>query len=44
MTTSGKILMLKPKGDHPENTESRRKVLMGRVWERKAEEIYRYGI
>lgn len=42
MTTSGKILMIEPKGDHLENTESRHKIAVGRTWERKAGDMYRY--
>lgn len=42
MTASGKILMIEPKGDHLENTESRQKVAVGRAWERRAGDMYRY--
>lgn len=45
MTTSGKILLIEPKGDHLENTESRNKVKIGRIWQNKANiggDKYRY--
>lgn len=42
MTEKGKILMIEPKGDHLENEESRQKVSVGRTWERKAGDMYRY--
>lgn len=42
MTTSGKILMIEPKGDHLENSESRQKVAVGRAWEHKAGDRHRY--
>lgn len=45
MTTSGKILMIEPKGDHLENAESRRKVAVGRAWQNAANKTgdkYRY--
>jgi len=45
MTVSGKILMIEPKGDHLENTESRHKVKVGRVWQNganRAGDKYRY--
>ena len=42
MTTSGKLLMIEPKGDHLENSESRQKVAVGRAWERKAGDMFRY--
>jgi len=42
MTTSGKILMIEPKGDHLENAESRRKVEIGRKWQNLSGSNYRY--
>jgi len=42
MTNAGKILIIEPKGDHLENEESRRKVEIGREWQSKAGESYRY--
>lgn len=42
MTTSGKILMIEPKGDHLENSESRQKVAVGRAWQSKAGDNFRY--
>lgn len=45
MTTKGKILMIEPKGDHLENTESREKVEIGRKWQEEANKTtnrYRY--
>jgi len=42
MTESGKILMIEPKGDHLENTESKQKVEIGRVWQNMAGSQYRY--
>jgi len=45
MTHSGKVLMVEPKGDHLENTESRNKVKVGRVWQNesnKGGDKYRY--
>ena len=41
-TVSGKILMIEPKGDHLENTESRQKVEIGGVWQSMAGADYRY--
>ena len=41
-TESGKILMIEPKGDHLENTESRQKVEIGSVWQSMAGQNYRY--
>ena len=41
-TDSGKILMIEPKGDHLENTESRQKVEIGSVWQSMAGQNYRY--
>jgi type III restriction enzyme len=45
MTIRGKILMIEPKGDHLENTESREKVEIGRKWQAEANKTtnrYRY--
>lgn len=42
LTTSGKILMIEPKGDHLENAESRQKVEIGRKWQHLAGSNYRY--
>jgi type III restriction enzyme len=42
MTENGKILMIEPKGDHLENTESRQKVEIGDVWQSMAGANYRY--
>ena len=45
MTTSGKILMIEPKGDFLENTESLNKVAIGRTWQALANkplDRYRY--
>ncbi len=45
LTASGKILLIEPKGDHLENTESRNKVKIGRIWQNKANiggDKYRY--
>ena len=42
MTIGGMILMVEPKGDHLENTESRQKVAIGRQWQHLAGENHRY--
>jgi type III restriction enzyme len=42
MTESGRILMIEPKGDHLENSESVKKAEVGSVWANKAGEKYRY--
>jgi type III restriction enzyme len=42
MTASGKILMIEPKGDHLENTESRQKAKIGRAWQNMAGANFRY--
>ncbi|MDR3164798.1 MAG: DEAD/DEAH box helicase family protein [Synergistaceae bacterium] len=42
MTRNGRILMIEPKGDHLENSESTRKAHIGSVWANKAGEKYRY--
>jgi len=42
MTTRGHILVIEPKGDFLENSESRQKVELGKAWEHKAGETYRY--
>jgi type III restriction enzyme len=41
-TTSGKTLMIEPKGDHLENKESRQKVEIGTAWQNLAGGDYRY--
>jgi type III restriction enzyme len=42
MTESSYILMIEPKGDHLENSDSTRKARIGSVWANKAGEKYRY--
>ncbi|MDR1650674.1 MAG: hypothetical protein LBR87_02690, partial [Synergistaceae bacterium] len=42
MTESGHILMIEPKGDHLENSESAKKAEVGSVWANKAGPAYRY--
>lgn len=42
MTTGGHILMIEPKGDHLENSESAKKAEVGSVWANKAGPAYRY--
>lgn len=42
LTKRGTIILVEPKGDHLENSESRQKVELGKKWERKAEKNYRY--
>jgi type III restriction enzyme len=42
MTHNGRILMIEPKGDHLENSESVKKAEVGSVWANKAGEKYRY--
>lgn len=42
MTTSGKILMIEPKGDHLDNDESREKAKIGQQWDMLAGNDYRY--
>jgi len=42
MTNRGTIIMVEPKGTHLENSESRKKVALGRTWEHKAGDGYRY--
>lgn len=42
MTKSGKILMIETKGDHLENHESRQRLKLGRAWQEKAGNQYRY--
>ncbi len=42
MTTSGKILMVEPKGDHLDNPESQEKARIGSKWDSLAGENYRY--
>jgi type III restriction enzyme len=41
-TQSGKILMIEAKGDHFGNEDSLNKVTIGRIWQNKAGENYRY--
>jgi type III restriction enzyme len=41
-TKNGHILMIEPKGDHLENTESARKADIGSIWANKAGDAYRY--
>jgi type III restriction enzyme len=41
-THSGKILMIEPKGDHLGNEDSLNKVTIGRIWQNKAGDQYRY--
>jgi len=42
MTTSGKILVIEPKGDYLDGENSRRKVEIGRFWQDLAGRQYRY--
>ncbi|HML67451.1 MAG TPA: DEAD/DEAH box helicase family protein [Clostridia bacterium] len=42
LTKRGTIILVEPKGDHLENSESRQKVALGRSWEHKAGTNYRY--
>jgi type III restriction enzyme len=42
LTKRGTIILVEPKGDHLENSESRQKVALGRAWEHKAGANYRY--
>jgi len=42
MTRNGILLLIEPKGDHLENTESRQKVEIGRQWQYHAGPKYRY--
>ena len=42
MTTSGKILMIEPKGDHLDNDETRQKAKIGHQWDNRAGNDYRY--
>ena len=42
LTKRGTIILVEPKGDHLENSESRQKVALGRAWEHKAGTNYRY--
>jgi len=45
MTTSGKILLIEPKGDYLDGSNSRNKVKIGRIWQNKANiggDKYRY--
>ena len=41
-TTSGKIVLVETKGDHLNNEENRKKLLLSRKWQDKAGENYRY--
>jgi type III restriction enzyme len=45
MTMNKHILMIEPKGDHLENSESRQKISVGRTWQNRANtsgDVYRY--
>jgi type III restriction enzyme len=45
LTMKGHILMIEPKGDHLENSESRQKISVGRTWQNRANtsgDVYRY--
>ena len=42
MTTSGKILMIEPKGDHLDGNESKEKAKIGHQWASLAGSDYRY--
>jgi type III restriction enzyme len=42
MTHSGKVLMVEPKGDHLENSESRTKATIGSKWAQSAGGQYKY--
>ncbi|MCL2510378.1 MAG: DEAD/DEAH box helicase family protein [Methanomassiliicoccaceae archaeon] len=42
MTKKGNLILLETKGEDRDNTDSRRKLKLGRDWERKAGEEYRY--
>ncbi|ACK60199.1 TPA: DEAD/DEAH box helicase family protein [Bacillus cereus] len=42
MTNSGKLIMIETKGDHLENTDSRRKSKLGRTWQHQVGNKYRY--
>ena len=42
LTKRGTIILVEPKGDHLENSESRQKVALGRAWEHKAGGNFRY--
>ena len=42
MTTSGKILMIEPKGDHLDNDDSKAKAKLGHQWANLAGPMYRY--
>lgn len=42
MTSSGKVLAIETKGDHLDNPESERKLKLGRIWQNKSGEKYRY--
>jgi type III restriction enzyme len=42
MTTSGKILLIEPKGDHLENAESRLKAKIGEAWSNNTDKRFRY--
>lgn len=40
--SSGKIIVIETKGDHLDNRESEQKLKLGRIWQNKAGERYRY--
>ena len=42
MTTSGKLVMIEYKGDNLDNSDSERKLHLGRKWQDKAGDNYRY--
>ena len=42
MTKSGKIVLIETKGDHLENTETKKKLTVGRAWQSLAGANYRY--
>jgi type III restriction enzyme len=42
MTKSGKLVLVETKGDHLANDDSKQKLNIGRLWEAKAGNNYRY--
>lgn len=42
MMKSGKILLIEAKGDHLENSESMKKLKLGRAWQHNSDNKYRY--
>ena len=42
MTTSGKLVLVEYKGDDRDNSDSERKLKLGRKWQDKAGDDYRY--